>query len=102
MKEYKVKGNIGSVHCRNGEISVIINDLRNVEQAPVLLTVIGSIKEYINEIEGTDYEEKYMRKIFTYTSWCDLEKIEVLDENEKIVKTITSNTSKEEYSNWLD
>ena len=102
MKEYKVTGNISHIECSHFQSLIRIDDSRNEEQAPVLLTAIGNIEAYIDDVTSTDYEEKYMRKVFTYTEWCDIEKIEVLNEKDEVVKTITRATKKDEYSKWLD
>ena len=85
MKRYKTEGNITSFES-DGLIT--IRNLHNYEQAPVLLRASGAIFKYINEIEGTDENEKYYQKIFTYCSILEIRKIQVLDENRNIVKTI--------------
>lgn len=102
MKEYKVTGNISHIECGHFQSFIRIEDLSNEEQAPVLLEAIGNIQTYIDELTSTDYEEKYMRKIFTYGHMCVIEKIEVLDSKGKIVKTITPGTRKDEFSKWID
>ena len=85
MKRYKVKGNISSFES-NGLIT--IKNLYDNEQPPILLRASGKIFTYINYIEGTDENEKYYQKIFTYCSILEIRKIQVLDKNGNIVKTI--------------
>jgi len=85
MKRYKVKGNISSFES-NGLIT--IKNLYDNEQPPTLLRASGKIFTYINYIEGTDENEKYYQKIFTYCSILEIRKIQVLDENGNIIKTI--------------
>lgn len=85
MKRYKIKGNINSFD--NKGLITIYNPY-DYEQPPVLLHASGAIFKYINEIEGTDEEEKYQQKIFTYCNILEIRKIQVLDKNENIIKTI--------------
>ena len=107
MKRYTVIGNIGSTTIKREpftnkeDITIIINDSWDNEQSPVMLTVIGSFQKYIKELDGHDYEERYMKKKFTYTPWCDLELIEVIDKDGNTVKTISINTPEEEFSKWI-
>ena len=85
MKRYKIKGNISSFES-NGLITIY--NYHDREQPPVLLRASGTIFKYINEIEGTDENEKYYQKIFTYCSILEIRKIQVLDENGNIIKTV--------------
>lgn len=85
MRRYKIKGNISGF---DSDGLITIYNLYDIEQPPVLLRASGEIFKYINEIEGTDEEEKYYQKIFTYCSILEIRKIQVLDENDNIVKTI--------------
>lgn len=108
MKKYTVIGNIGSTIIKNRpftnneDITIIVRDIWNEEQPPVMLTVIGSFQKYIKELTGHDYEEKYMKKKFTYTSWCDLESIEILDKKGKTIKTIFRDTPEKDFTKWIN
>jgi hypothetical protein len=87
MIRYKLKGNISGFDNKG---LITIYNPHDYEQPPVLLRASGEIFKYINEIEGTDEEEKYHQKIFTYCSMLEIRKIQVLDENDNIVKTIVN------------
>lgn len=87
MKRYKIKGNISGFDS-NGLITIY--NFYDFEQPPILLYASGNIFKYINEIEGTDEDEKYCQKIFTYCSILQIRKIQVLDKNNNIIKTITN------------
>lgn len=63
MKKYTVIGNIGSTIIKNRpftnneDITIIVRDIWNEEQPPVMLTVIGSFQKYIKELTGHDYKK---------------------------------------------
>ena len=88
MKLYKVKGNVGGTSQNGNYMYITVHNIYNNEQAPVMLEVLGNFKDYINELNGGDSEERYAKKVFYYDWFCTLMKIEVLDENGKVVKTV--------------
>lgn len=102
MRLYTVVGNITSAFHGEGNITVIINDIQNRKQPPVMLTAIGAFQKYIEKLNEKDYEEKYMKKKFTFTPWCDLDQIEVMDEDGKIIKIISRTTPEEIFTQWID
>lgn len=91
MSEYAYIGGIDiiSTDGRPGnEMTVVLYDINDPDKAPAMLKVYGNIANYIYELYGTDRAERYARKRFTFSSFCTLTKIEVLD-GDKIVKTVT-------------
>ncbi len=73
------------------------------QKMPILLELIGdSIPKYLHELYGTDCEEKYMKKKFTYSPYSLCLKIEVLDENNKTVKTVDLYTDETKFLNFID
>lgn len=85
MKRWKVTGNVSEMSC-NGQI--VVRDIYNDSQAPVILNTGGQIFNYLEYLNGCDDAERYMRKRFTYCSICWVRKIEILNDG-KVVKTIT-------------
>lgn len=100
---WKYEGDISSYTTnRNlrGEIiieEIQLYDIDDCKKAPIMLHVGASLFNYIEDIEGHDDEEKYMRKVFHYDSILYLRKIEILNKDGQVCKII------EEYDdvNWL-
>lgn len=67
---------------------IIIRDRDNPLEPPVMLDVKDDLKKYIEELYKASLREEYMRKRFYFNEWCELRKIEVLDDGGNAVKTI--------------
>ena len=56
MKLYQVKGTVASTRIKNDpftkieDITIIVSDIWNEKQAPVMLTIIGSFKNWTDTI----------------------------------------------------
>lgn len=90
MNEYSYVGNIDiiSTDGRPGRsMTVVLYDFYDPYKAPTMLNTYGNLASYISELYGTDGKERYMRKRFTFSPFCTIKKIEVLD-GDKIVKTV--------------
>ncbi|MGN0805006.1 MAG: hypothetical protein ACI4MS_06455, partial [Candidatus Coproplasma sp.] len=71
--------------------------------SPLMLIVMGtSIPNYLHELYNTDCEEKYMQKRFTYDSGCICTKIEILDKNNKVVKSVDLWTDSTKFLKFID
>lgn len=57
--------------------SIIIADLHDASKAPTRLEVLGDMREYIYELEGTDAEERYINADYCYDSNLFLRRIEI-------------------------
>lgn len=73
MKLYKYSGTIEELAVERGRISYIkLFDVTDFDKAPTRLEVFGALGKYIEAIEGTDAEERYIksRVIGTLTATC--------------------------------
>lgn len=97
------EGNISSVSYRkNYREETIIDliglwDLDDYKKAPILLHCSACLFNYIDDIEGHDDEERYMRKRFTYDNIMYLRKIEILNADGQVCKII----EEENESGWV-
>ena len=67
---------------------IIVRDRDNPAAPPVMLDIKDDLKKYIEELYKASLREEYMRKRFYFNEWCELRKIEVLDDGGNAVKTI--------------
>ena len=67
---------------------IIVRDRDNPAAPPVMLDIKDDLKKYIEELYKASLREEYMRKRFYFNEWCELRKIEVLDDGANAVKTI--------------
>lgn len=104
--EYTIKGTIKGLEYKGDtQYPNFIYIEANVFgiKTPVLLEVIGdSIPKYLHELYNTDCEERYMKKKFTYSAYCLCLKIEVLNENEEVIKTVDLYTDDTKFLNFID
>lgn len=104
--EYTTKGTISGLKYEgNTEYPNFINVETIVfnQKMPVLLEVIGtSIPKYLHKLYNTDCKEKHMKKRFTYSAYCLCTKIEVLDENEKVMKIVDLYSDDTKFLNFID
>lgn len=56
---------------------IVLGDISDREKPPVRLTAHGALAGYINDIEMTDAEERYIQSDWYYDSNLFLERIEV-------------------------
>ena len=95
-KLYKYSGKISSFSYNktksgSGRVDMILSDLSDPDKAPVRLEAFGAVADYINAIEWTDAEERYIRSIWHYDSNLYLHYIEVpAEEGNTPAKIITS------------
>ena len=99
MRKFVIEGQIYSLGYHSGFVYVIVGSYEHDDSiVPTMLEVGGTIKEYLNELYDTDYAEKYMRKRFTYTSWCSLVRVEVLNSVGQVIKTGCQGT---DFRKWI-
>lgn len=100
MRKFVVEGQVYSLGYHNGFAYVIVESYEHDDSiAPTMLEVGGTVKEYLNELYDTDYEEKYMRKRFTFTNWCTLVRVEVLNRAGHVVKKVEQDS---DFWSWID
>lgn len=82
-KLYKYTGTI-SEHCyrRNSPnalpvLSLVLCDLLDDDKSPIRLEALGGLADYINAIEGTDAEERYLTADWYYDNLLYLHRIEI-------------------------
>lgn len=82
-KLYKYTGTI-SEHCyrRNNPnalpfLDLVLFDLHDDDKAPIRIEALGGLADYINTIEGTDAEERYITADWYYDSLLYLHRIEI-------------------------
>ena len=78
MKLYKYSGTIEELAVERGRISYIkLFDATDFDKAPTRLEVFGALSEYIEAIEGTDAEERYIKSDWYFDSNLYLHRIEI-------------------------
>lgn len=78
MELYKYTGTIADLTVGFGKTETItLYDRYDYSVAPVRLDICGALAEYINKIEGTDSEERYMNLDWYYDFNMLLRRIEV-------------------------
>ncbi len=68
---------------RNGSAADLAVDAR-----PVMLAVKDELKEYIARLLACPYQEARMLKRFHFDQYCELRRVDVLDESFEVVKTV--------------
>lgn len=78
MKLYKYSGTIEELAVERGRISYIkLFDVTDFDKAPTRLEVFGALGKYIEAIELTDAEERYIKSDWYFDSSLYLRRIEV-------------------------
>ena len=78
MKLYKYSGTIEELAVERGRISYIkLFDVTDFDKAPTRLEVFGALGKYIEAIEGTDAEERYIPNVFYFDDNLYLWRIEI-------------------------
>lgn len=78
MKLYKYSGTIEEFVVERGRISYIkLFDVTDLDKAPTRLEVFGALSKYIEAIEGTDAEERYIKSDWYFDSNLYLHRIEI-------------------------
>jgi len=71
MKLYKYSGTIEELAVERGRISYIkLFDVTDFDKAPTRLEVFGALGKYIEAIEGTDAEERYIKSDWYFDCTC--------------------------------
>ena len=71
-KLYKYVGTVSSFNYRRvssgslASVDLVLYDMNNDDKAPIRIEAIGGLADYINEIEGTDAEERYIESAWYY------------------------------------
>lgn len=90
---YKYHGTVFSFSFKeNGYkamADIVLGDISDREKSPVRLTAHGALANYINDIEMTDFEERYIQSDWYYDSNLFLERIEVPSSGHIPAKVIT-------------
>jgi len=90
MKLYKYSGTIEELAVERGRISYIkLFDVTDFDKAPTRLEVFGALGKYIEAIELTDAEERYIKSDWYFDSNLYLRRIEVPGVGDWPAKIIT-------------
>lgn len=90
MKLYKYSGTIEELAVERGRISYIkLFDVTDFDKAPTRLEVFGALGKYIEAIELTDAEERYIKSDWYFDSNLYLRRIEVPSVGDWPAKIIT-------------
>lgn len=82
-KLYKYTGGVESLSYRRNSpdavpvVDMILSDINDDDKAPIRITAIGGLADYINAIECTDAEERYLTANWYYDRNLHLFRIEV-------------------------
>lgn len=82
-KLYKYTGGISSLSYRPKDpdsipsVDMILSDIDDDDKAPIRITAAGGLADYINAIEWTDAEERYLSCNWYFDSLLHLHRIEV-------------------------
>jgi hypothetical protein len=86
----------GTVSCFSFEdngykarVNMVLGDVRDYGKAPTRIEAFGGLANYINAIEMTDAEERYIKADWYYDSNLFLHRIEIPTEDGRIAKIIT-------------
>lgn len=83
QKLYKYTGGIDSFSYRRNSpdavpvVDMILSDIDDDDKAPIRIEAIGGLADYINAIEGTDAEERYITTDWYFDRLLHLHRIEV-------------------------
>ncbi len=91
---YKYQGTVSSFSYDSkgcGSADIVLGDVTDYwDKAPVRIQAFGGMAKYINEIEWTDAEERYLKADWYYDRNLYLQRIEIPSKNESIpAKIIT-------------
>lgn len=90
---FKYHGTVSSISFSSkgcGAADLILGDITDRDKPPVRVEAHGALAKYINEIEMTDVEERYIRSDWYYDSNLFLYRIEVPSGDQHIpAKVIT-------------
>lgn len=82
-KLYRYSGTVSSLSYRRNNLNalpfcdLVLFDINDDDKAPVKIEAMGGLADYINAIEGTDAEERYITADWYYDSLLCLLRIEI-------------------------
>jgi len=92
---FKYQGTVDTISYNKNEgytagADIVLNDINNWDKAPTRIQAFGGLANYINEIECTDAEERYINADWYYDRNLFLHRIEIPSSSERIpAKVIT-------------
>lgn len=83
-------GHIRSIKSKSWSPEIMEIVCRGPEygDAPAMFEVKDEIKQYLEDLHGTQFAETYMCMTFHFNEWCELLAIDLLDDNGKVVKQV--------------
>lgn len=69
-------------------VDIILYDMHDAEKAPTRIQAFDGLAKYINEIHGTDEEERYIDADYYYDNNLYLHRIEIPSKDNQIAKVI--------------
>lgn len=82
-KLYKYTGGISSFSYRRNSpeavpsVDMILYDINDDDKAPIRISAAGGLADYLNDIEGTDAEERYITSDWYFDHLLYLHRIEI-------------------------
>lgn len=79
-KLYKYTGSISSFsYCHKAlpSVDMILYDINDGDKAPIRISAVGGLADYINAIEWTDAEERYITSNWYFDELLYLHRIEI-------------------------
>ncbi|MCD8142329.1 MAG: hypothetical protein LUD83_03495 [Clostridiales bacterium] len=81
---YKYEGNLSEHQLHHGKngfdyADIVVGDLYDDDKFPIRLTVYGALANYLSNLSWTDYEEKYLKKVWYFDRTLTLRRVEVLE-----------------------
>jgi hypothetical protein len=90
---YKYQGSVSSFsftdNGHKASAEIVLGDIRDWDKAPTRIEAFGGLAKYINAIEGTDAEERYIKSDWYFDRNLYLHRIEIPTNDGRIAKVIT-------------
>ena len=75
---YSYRGSVSEISTNvHGMTEIVLDDMEDETKSPIRLQVTGALAKYVNDIECTDAEERYLSSDWVYDRQLTLLRIEI-------------------------
>ena len=89
---YRYHGTVSSIGYKyighKGHADIILGDISDWDKAPIRVEAHGKLADYINGLQGTDAEERYIKSDWYYDRNLYLQRIEIPKRDGRLAKVI--------------